>query len=67
MERTNVKAHGGTEVQRRAVVAGHDGGAVHLTDDQLEGLASGIGRPLLRPGVDGWAAAVMLTTVDPNC
>ena len=48
----------------RTVIAGLDGGAVHLKDDQLEGLASGIGRPLLRPGVDGWAAAVMLWNAD---
>ena len=41
-------------------VAGLDGGLVTVSEDDLEALAGRVGGPLLRPGDEGWDAAVLI-------
>ncbi|MEK8227220.1 FAD-binding oxidoreductase [Oerskovia sp. M15] len=45
-------------------IAGLDGVDVHLTDEQLEGLASRVAGPLVRAGDEGWDEAVQLWNGD---
>ena len=60
MGRQQIKAGNPATIAGGVEVAGLDGHNVFLTSEQLEELASGVRGAVLRPGDDGWGAAVLV-------